>query len=1093
MKALSNSLLSSTRNTLSRSAVALVILFSASLLSAAPSRALLLQNEHLALTLDAAEGAAGDRGITLVSLQDTVTHHEFVSRATYLFEFSPEGGVVDRSNVNLKVDKITSGNGRYFIEAHAKNAELAFTLDISLAPGDLAAVLLVTVHNNSARNVRLRMIFPRIRGLVTPGDANQAWGAIPQEIGYAGPLYVPPAGNIAAVMRDAVQEDLFYTRYDGNIWTVFQRNNGAWTDPVCLTQPDVLLCPSQQGPAAQRGSVAAVRRNELQEDVFFVDIDGAVSTIFELNNGAWSPPIKLSPNGMFLPGSKIAALMRNSQQEDIFLVGKDNRLYTLFQVNNGDWSTPLPLAQAAPGGVAAVMRNNTKEDVFYTAGDGSIWTVSESNNGGWSQPVLVASRFSTRPGADLAAVTRNAQREDVFFLASDGALWNVFELNGGAWSAVRLSTENVAPAGGNLTALMRNASQEDVFYAGFDGILWTVFSLNNAAFSAPIALTEARFLPAEANLAAVARNSNQEDVFMGAVDGGIWTTYELGGSAWIEAVFLTTKQSVTLGMPFNLGVGLPNSLNTLEVASLYDPKGGGGVFFADLDSDLVRGAVAPLQFTLSAVEVDAFWVGDIPAFGSLPVSRLAIGINHSGDWHTAVEYAAKAHEGRWTFPDIPPWFRDQGAIYTFSGGGAGGIYLGLPLSDLKSRLADFGNISPFRNLTRLLDEAKELGTNVVYLWDYWDGDPTDHATPPIAPYFFKGDYVPRSDSGFGGPNALTDVIKTIHQRGGKVIVYLESFLISRGAQLGGKKGSDWDSDDPTHGMAATYSCNPTDRHASSLCSYKMTPAHSPWVEYIAGKAKQLVTDYDVDGIFLDSAGWQNNWAAHVQDGSNYTSLQFSRGLPDLVARVRTAVQSVKPDAIVMGETTSGQLSQVWDGGLSGDFFFPFERDINKGRILASPARFGLPAANYFSNGLNMNQLNQIYAAGHSLALCCNYPGTFIFDNKVLIGKMVRLRQKYKDALIYGIQRYQPLTGTPDVSAYVYEGTQSQIITVVNISSTPYTGQLQVDSGQIGSSWADELNGGTFNTQNQSTSLAINVPGQSLRVLVRQKTRNSANN
>jgi hypothetical protein len=133
----------------------------------------------------------------------------------------------------------------------------------------------------------------------------------------------------------------------------------------------------------------------------------------------------------------------------------------------------------------------------------------------------------------------------------------------------------------------------------------------------------------------------------------------------------------TLGMGFNIDIGLPEARNNMEVASLYDREGGGGVFFADVDGDLDNGT-APLQFVLTADDMVGFWIGDIAAHSQVSLSGLAIGIHHSGDWHEAVDYYVSVHRPRWHFPDTPPWFRDAGAIYSFTGGGAGGIYLSFP-------------------------------------------------------------------------------------------------------------------------------------------------------------------------------------------------------------------------------------------------------------------------------------------------------------------------------------------------------------------------------------------------------------------------------
>jgi hypothetical protein len=43
--------------------------------------------------------------------------------------------------------------------------------------------------------------------------------------------------------------------------------------------------------------------------------------------------------------------------------------------------------------------------------------------------------------------------------------------------------------------------------------------------------------------------------------------------------------------------------------------------------------------------------------------------------------------------------------------------------------------------------------------------------------------------------------------------------------------------------------------------------------------------------------------------------------------------------------------------------------INQDKTLGSPACYAAPEVNFMSNGRTMAELNQILAAGHSLALC----------------------------------------------------------------------------------------------------------------------------
>src|SRR5215204_172136 len=146
----------------------------------------------------------------------------------------------------------------------------------------------------------------------------------------------------------------------------------------------------------------------------------------------------------------------------------------------------------------------------------------------------------------------------------------------------------------------------------------------------------------------------------------------------------------TMGMPYRIWakrIGLPTSMNTMELASIYDPKGGGGLFFADIGHPGVvpNQFAAPIQFTLSIDGVDGFWIAEVPPSQAVEFPQLAIGVHHEGDWHKPVDYYVGKHRKLWNPPpEAPAWFRDQGAIYTFAGGGAGGIYLELAKANLQN-------------------------------------------------------------------------------------------------------------------------------------------------------------------------------------------------------------------------------------------------------------------------------------------------------------------------------------------------------------------------------------------------------------------------
>src|SRR6202011_2200644 len=105
------------------------------------------------------------------------------------------------------------------------------------------------------------------------------------------------------------------------------------------------------------------------------------------------------------------------------------------------------------------------------------------------------------------------------------------------------------------------------------------------------------------------------------------------------------------------------------------------------------------QFHLLDSTVSGHWRTTLNPGGKQSLPKLAIGVHVNGDWHNAVSYYVRQHRKHWHFPEIPSWFRDQGAIYSFSGAGAGSICMEYPQQDLKAR------ISSFLEIPKLLEEA----------------------------------------------------------------------------------------------------------------------------------------------------------------------------------------------------------------------------------------------------------------------------------------------------------------------------------------------------------------------------------------------------
>lgn len=175
----------------------------------------------------------------------------------------------------------------------------------------------------------------------------------------------------------------------------------------------------------------------------------------------------------------------------------------------------------------------------------------------------------------------------------------------------------------------------------------------------------------------------------------------------------------------------------------------------------------------------------------------------------------------------------------------------------------------------------------------------------------------------------------------------------------------------------------------------------------------------------------------------------------------------------MGESTCGPLPRHSHGGLSADF--AWLRDQNQGRIAGSPVRYGMPEAHILSNGRNRNELHQIYAAGHDLALT-----HLELPDAPYIKKLVEARQRYGDALIHGRQIGQPPTGSDAVIAYHYVGSTHSVLAAVNITPEIRSAELVVPSGAP-ASWINVLTGEGIAAS--AGRLRFDVEGEGLVLLV----------
>jgi hypothetical protein len=270
----------------------------------------------------------------------------------------------------------------------------------------------------------------------------------------------------------------------------------------------------------------------------------------------------------------------------------------------------------------------------------------------------------------------------------------------------------------------------------------------------------------------------------------------------------------------------------------------------------------------------------------------------------------------------------------------------------------------------MLADARRLGANVVYLVDYWDPD-----------YVHKSDYQPKQ--AWGGPAALAQGVADLHAQGGRIILYLEAYIIHRDTTLGHTDAYDWammqlpPGQEVCHPDLPPPGCwGPFDPpwselpywyfHPYRLVHYEyyvMWPGQgSGWKDYLVTLAAEMVRDYDIDGVHLDSYGVHELLADHHPDHPGGADpANFQAAAVELVQEMRAAMRQYNPEAIVMLEGASYQdMLEVCDGAQ----FESLEKiDSDIPFAAEEPLRYPI-----YTSSMQPATMHAILDAGHNLVL-----------------------------------------------------------------------------------------------------------------------------
>ena len=206
---------------------------------------------------------------------------------------------------------------------------------------------------------------------------------------------------------------------------------------------------------------------------------------------------------------------------------------------------------------------------------------------------------------------------------------------------------------------------------------------------------------------------------------------------------------------------------------------------------------------------------------------------HAGDWHAGARFyrAFMDTDGGFTPPVRPDWCRDMTGWLR--------VILKQHHCELNWDYAD---------IPALYDECAAAGLNTLYLLG-WEKGGFARLWP---------DYVP--DERMGGVAKLREGIDYVHQKGGRVLMFLSYALVDHNSDFYRNEGGDsvpirslWGEDIP---FSETYCGEGTYRKIGNppMPMYLACPGAPLWQQKMKWAAKQCL-DLGADGVLYDIGGW----------------------------------------------------------------------------------------------------------------------------------------------------------------------------------------------------------------------------------------------
>ena len=353
-------------------------------------------------------------------------------------------------------------------------------------------------------------------------------------------------------------------------------------------------------------------------------------------------------------------------------------------------------------------------------------------------------------------------------------------------------------------------------------------------------------------------------------------------------------------------------------------------------------------------------------------------IAYTGDWRPGARYYRAWYDQAYAHVDPPDWFRlsngENGIHFKKAEPGAKADYQGQVMLDSFREL-------PMAQIRTPIDN-----------WEYAFYCQTSMRMK-ILPYFphTDGDNVVRED--MGGAEAMREGIAGVHRLGLHATLYVEGYIVHEQSDIAkAGKAERWAVMQKDGSLIGPY---------TKQGFYHMCPGSIEWQDHLAGMVARLLRETGADAVRLDSLGFYY-LACYNPAHQHKTPFGYNEWIGQLLAKVRAAAVSVKPDVLLLTEGSADWFGQWFHGALTSRC----PRDLSMMRLAVGPFR-----PYVYASGALWGSLSGFPGGG------CTGPDIHTMDWNWLCARF-----PVHEALVWGdVSDEDPASSDPQIVARRFEG------------------------------------------------------------------------